>query len=62
MDKEDTSVTSIGFEAKPKEAMQMIENISVVLHSCRLLSIIPIINPSNVVVMMFEKLKILIKH
>lgn len=62
MDKDDTSVTFIEFETKPKKAMQIIENISAALHICVLLSIVPIINPSNVMVIMFEKLKILIKH
>jgi len=42
--------------------MQTTENISVALHSCLLLSIVPIINPSKVMVITFEKLKILIKH
>lgn len=60
--KKDTSVTFTDFETKPKKAMQIIENISVVLHSCLLLSIVPIINPSNVMVIMFEKLTILIKQ
>lgn len=62
VDKNDTSVTFIDFETKPKKAVQIIENISVALHSCLLLSIVPIINPSNVMVIMFEKLKILMKH
>lgn len=58
----DTSVTFLDFEIESKKAMQMSENISVALHSCLFLAIVPIINPSNVIVIMFERLKILIKH
>lgn len=61
VDKGDTSVTFTDWEPKPKKAMQVIENVSVALLSCLLLSIVPVINPSKVMVITFEKLRILRK-
>lgn len=59
VDKEDTSVTFMDFD--PKKAMQIIENVSVALLSRLLLSIDPIIDPPNAMVITFEKLRILRK-
>lgn len=61
VDKEDTSVTFMDFDPKPKKAMQIIENVSVALLSRLLLSIDPIIDPPNAMVITFEKLRILRK-
>lgn len=61
VDKDDTSVTFMDFDPKPKKAMQIIENVSVALLSRLLLSIDPTIDPPNAMVITFEKLRILRK-
>lgn len=59
---EETSVTFIDFETKPKKAMQTIKNIYLAAHSCSLLSIVPVTKPPNAMVIMSEELQMQMKH
>lgn len=55
---EETSVTFMDFETKPKKAMQTIKNISL----AALLLIVPMAKPPNVMVIMSEELQVQMKH
>lgn len=59
---EETSVTFIDFETKPKKAMQTIKNISLAAHLCSLSLIVPMAKPPNVMVIMSEELQVQMKH